>query len=361
MGGGLMGADHLMHSTYMFKNLHCLVFKCPLHEPFEKFLHKHPVVRKYLYKGVVNNDHRSFESFLVTQDELNEIIRIATHNKYKFSSTIEYEHIRELETIKLKQIQAQTELLQTHANFQQKSGSLDIDIDTYIEPSLVFTDNRKHTQSRGNKIQKYSADGKSLLKTYESYAYAIRDEEGKHTSRSALKNAIQRNTLYKGFRWAELDRHLPDNTFQTLHETMDSITITTGYVAMLNLDKTSIVKVFCDMKAAREDRKFTSSATISNAIKRGIVSSGHYFMMWQDCSEDLKNNYLANNQLPEKRVCGLSVHKLHPITKTCIETYPCIEAVIKKYRISRATLKSACEYNYLTKGFYWEFAKKISI
>ena len=314
------------------------------------------MIRKYLYKGIVNNDHRSFESFLVTQDELNEIIRIATHNKYKFSSTIEYEHIRELETIKLNQIKAQTELLQKKANLENHNKLPDIDVDVYIEPNLVLTDHRKHTQSRGNKIQKYSADGKTLIKTYESYAYAVRDEEGDHTSRSALKYAIQRNTVYKGFRWAELDRQLPDNTIQSLHETVNSVSITTGYVAMLNLDKSCIVKVFCDKKAAKEDRKFTSTASISNAIKRGSISSGHYFMMWQDCSEELKNNYLANNQLPKKRVIGLSVVKLHPITKTCIETYPCIEAVIKKYKISRATLKSACEYKYLAKGFYWEFA-----
>ena len=340
------GLQKTFGSAFVFK-----VFECPLNEPFEKFLHNHPVVRKYIYKDVINNDHRSFESFLVTQEELDEITRIATHNKFKFSSTIEYEQLREIETIKLKQIEAKKDLV----NLQNKS-TIDVDNDTYIDPVILLTDNRKHTQSKGKKIQKYLADGKTLITTYESYAYAMRDDGNKHTSRTAIKNAIKKKTLYKGFRWAELDRQLVDDTIQTLDDTVDAPTINNGYVAMLNLDKTHIVKVFCDKKAAKEDRKFTSSASISNAIKRGSVSSGHYFVMWEDCSNELKTQYLSTNQLPHKRVTGVQIAQLHPITKVQLETYSCIEDVIKKYKISRATLKSACEYKYLAKGYYWEFA-----
>ena len=58
---------------------------------------------------------------------------------------------------------------------------------------------------------------------------------------------------------------------------------------MLNMNNDKIVNVFCDQKAAAEDRKFSSGGAVSNAIKRGSVSGGHYFKMWDDCSQELKD------------------------------------------------------------------------
>ena len=222
----------------------------------------------------------------------------------------------------------------------------------------MLHDNRKHTQQRGNKIQKYSSDGKTLIKTYESFAYALRDKKLSSImsiSRISIKNAIDKKLIYKGFRWAELNRSKDNNTFQEIGETEESKTIKIGFVAMLNLDKNKIMKVFCDQKEAGQDRKFTSSASIANAIKRGSLSSGHYWIMYDDCNEELKQKYLEENELPNKRVAinGKQIQQLHPITKNIIKVYSSCEDVIKEYKVSRKTLKSAIEFNIICKGYNW--------
>jgi len=352
---------------YIFK-----VFECPMNEAFEKFLHTHQNIKKYKY-----NEMNSTELFLVTDEEIQDIIRIAIHNKFKFSSSVSAEQIIALENIKLKQIQARTEELKlineinnineidnneinhNEINDNIKNNEID-DYNTYIDPIILLSDSRRHTQSRGNKIQRYSSDSKTLIKTYDSYAYVIRDSELSDITRNSIKNAIKNNIIYKNCRWIELDRNLPDDTFQYLDETIDSKIIKKGYVAMLNLDKNKIINVFCDQKEASIDRKFTSTASISNAIKRKSISSGHYFIMWDDCSEELKNKYLLSNNLPDKRVpiSSIKIEQLHPISNEILKTYSSIEDIIKEFKISRQTLKSACEFEYITKGYKWRILDK---
>jgi hypothetical protein len=230
----------------------------------------------------------------------------------------------------------------------------------YIDPVILLQDNRNHTQIRGNKIQRYSADGKQLLQTYECYAHALRDKElssSMSISRPSIKHAIDNKLIYKNYRWFELDRSLPDDTFQVIGQTNNSKTIKIGYVAMLNLDKTEIVKVFCDQKECKEDRKLTSSASVANAIKRQSKCSGHYIQMWDDCSNELKEKYLQNNKLPQKRISGITILQIHPINNNVIKKFSSVEDVIKEFKISRKTLKNCCEFDIISKGYKFKYDK----
>jgi prophage antirepressor-like protein len=335
------------------------IYECPCNEAFEKFLHKHDKIIKYRYNEPIYDNHVSNgEVFLVTPDDIVSILKIATHNKYKFSHQAEVETIIKMETIKLQQMQTRLEELKIRKDLETSTAKSESEDD--IDDIIAFTTTRQHTQTRGNKIQRYCPEGKTLLSTYASYAFAIRDSIIPGATRSALKEAIKNCTLYKGFRWAQLSREDADDTIQTLAPTMDSVTVRIGFVAMLNLDKTEIVRVFCDQKSAAADRKFTSGASISQAIKRGTPSSGHCFMMWHDCDAVLKEKYLQSNNLPKKRgnVISQQVDQLHPITQTLISRYASIEDVIKKYKISRQTLKSAAQHGYILKGYKWKLVPK---
>jgi hypothetical protein len=315
---------------------------------FEKFLHKHQNIIKYKYTEKLYEDYQSNgEIFLINEEELQKIIRIVDHNKFKFVSKTE------VEDIKLKQIECIKDI---NNNLIQETIE-NIKESSQVNEIIVPYNERKHTQVRGDKIQLYSIDGSELIKTYESYAFAMRDKNLNNPTRSGIKCAIKNNSIYKSYRWINLKRDLPDNTVQKLEKTANSKEVNIGFVAMLNLDKTYIVKVFCDQKEAAEDRKFTSSASISNAIKRKSISSGHYFMMWNDCIEELKNNYLKYNKLPEKRINSftIQVNQIHPTNKNIIKTYSRIEDIIKEFKVSRKTLKNACEYDLLLGGYKWKF------
>lgn len=329
------------------------VFECPRNEAFEKFLHKHQYISQFKY-----NDSEymyNHELFLVSEGEFNKIIDIVIHNKFKFSSLADIEKIIEIENIKLEQLREHNKQTELELSNNKEDSN-------YIDPIILLSDNRKYTQVRGNKIQRYSADGKTLLKTYECFAHALRDKDlssSMSISRPSIKNAIDNKFLYKTFRWAELDRNLDDDTIQDIGETVESKTVKIGYVAMLNLNKDEIVKVYSDQKSCSEDRHLTSSASVAKAIKNGTVCRGHYIKMYDDCDEELKKKYLENNNLPEKRVNGTKINQLHPINKNIIKVYSSVEDVIKEFKISRKTLKSACEFDIICKGYRWSYDNTI--
>jgi hypothetical protein len=196
-----------------------------------------------------------------------------------------------------------------------------------------------------------------LLKTYPSAIDALRDTHLDSPDRRRINDAAKNNTIYQEHRWALLDRKLPDDTFQELSETVyEKRDIRKGYVAMLNLDQTQIVKVFKHQKEAGENRKFKSSEPICSAIKNDTQSSGHYFKMWYDCSEELKEDYLKRDILPDKHISGgKRIAKLHPVNKNLMQTYPSITEVIKEFRFSRASLINAINNEFITKGYIWKF------
>lgn len=227
----------------------------------------------------------------------------------------------------------------------------------YVVPYLIYANTRQHTQVKGNKIQRYSPDGKTLLETYESAIAALRDPKLDSPLRKQINDAIKNNTVYKDFRWMSLERHLPDDTFQELEETDDTKRhVCRGLVAMLSLDKTQIVEVFRNQKEAGLNRKFNGSAAINAAIKKGTQSGGHYFKMWCDCLDDLKEEFLSRKELPADFTRGgRYIAKLHPITKDLIQVYPSVAEVIKEHKFSYNSLFNVIENGFIAKGFRWEF------
>ena len=262
-----------------------------------------------------------------------------------------------LQHLRLKEFEARAAI----AHYNNLSGVQESDIEDAspgeIDVSLptVYIDERRYTQARGEKVQRYTPDGKILLETYNGHAEAGRDAALDAPTPSGIKMAAKSKTLYKGFRWGNLARGLPDDTVQDIGDTMVSSTVQKGFVAMLNLAKTRIENVFCDQKAASDDRHFSNGAAICKAIKEGTQSGGHYFKMWKDCPEDLQEEYLDRARLPEKRAPKGSqrIVKRHPLTGGEIQIYVSVSDVIRDVRISRKCLYEALDHGGIVKGFQW--------
>ena len=227
--------------------------------------------------------------------------------------------------------------------------------ETDVPLPIIYFDERKYTQARGEKVQRYSPDGRILLATYSGHAEAGRDATIDAPIPSGIKLAAKSKTIYKGFRWASLARSKADETVQDIGLTVESSTVQKGFVAMLNLAKTRIENVFCDQKAASENRHFSNGAAICKAIKEGTQSGGHFFSMWKDCPEDLQEDYLGRSKLPEKRALkGIQkIVKKHPLTGGEIQTYLSVSDVIRDMRFSRKCLYEALDHGGIVKGFQW--------
>ena len=236
------------------------MIECPLHETFEHFLHKHPHIKPFAYKEIIYEERRSTEAFLVTQEEINKILDVANRNLIRFTNQVTALNIIELEKIKLQQIEAKNETLRITNEIIDESDDDIIDNEAYYYENGIVANHRNHTQARGPKIQIYNPDG-TLVQTYDSLIEPTREHDFlPDASRNMIMSAIKNNTVYKRFRWMRLDRALPDDTVQILPATVDSIPIQKGLVAMLNLEKTRIEQVFCDQKAAAENRNFKGQA-----------------------------------------------------------------------------------------------------
>lgn len=335
------------------------VFECPCHLMFERFLQQHKDINKHVYKEAVHKGRVSHEVFALNEVELQTAINIARRNVHRYCQQKVFEGVAgmEIQKLKIETINQCKELIQS---VNPNSGISDRQIQEvidplYVDPVLLYAENRQHTQVKGDKVQRYSEDGKTLLQTYESAISALRDPTLDSPSRTRIHEAVKDRTVYKDYRWMFLDRSLPDDTVQILGETVEKkCDIRKGYVAMLNLDKTKIMNVFENQKEAGKDRKFKSSAAVCKSIKMGTQSGGHYFMMWYDCPEDLKMEFLTRSELPDKVVPGgKRVAQLHPVSEEVIKVYASLMDVIKEHKFSYATLRNAIKNEFIAKGYRW--------
>jgi hypothetical protein len=108
------------------------------------------------------------------------------------------------------------------------------------------------------------------------------------------------------------------------------------------------------MKEAAKDRHHRSLASISTALKKGTASGGHYFFMWHDCPDTLKELYLQDNTLPDPSVWSnsLTVERIHPLSNE-VKKYSSIAHIQTEMRISRGTIKRAIEERSILRGYYW--------
>ena len=59
------------------------------------------------------------------------------------------------------------------------------------------------------------------------------------------------------------------------------------------------MEVFANQKDAIAARNMKSNS-FTRAIQQESLSSGHYLKFWEDCSEEMRTEFLKHNNLPEK-------------------------------------------------------------
>ena len=265
---------------------------------FEEFLQEHPTIKKSIFRDPIHNGHCSNrEVFLMNHQEIDVLINIANRNrkKYQLSKPLDVEEDissedgDEIEVSKQQPIQhPKEETIITH---------------------VYACDIRRNIAARlmGPKIQKYSSDAKTLLTTYNSYAEMCR-LSGDCYARSSVQRAIEKDSIYKDFRWARLDQKMPNNTFQDLPPTKDEDMKMkvkekeNRRIALLNEEMDQIMHAFPDQVSLL---KFFGLNPSSNAIKNALSCNRkvneYWVRHWDDCNEKLKDKFLENNTLPQSR------------------------------------------------------------
>ena len=396
--------ERMSHISNSFNLTHVLlleVIETDNHTKFERFLHNNQFIRNYFYPIETKDSSMSKETYLVNQEQLNEIIKIINLNKQDFDNitneniklkieetkiivenliiqkeekkTINEKLIIQREDIILKQKELELELKKIELEMLNKSLSNNTIIQSYsdnesTDEEIEETESVEQTDitSCNNSIKKRK-NGDRVPKVYQynpqdlSTPIAVFDSPSdverqlSFISPAPLRTSAKNNTIYKDFRWLFLNRNEDPpsqiaETIMTKHKSPDI-----KHIAMIDIKKTKILAVYASQKEAVEARNM-KSRSFTRAIQQQSISSGHYWNYFEDCSEEIKAEYLSRETLPEKYISktSKSVQQIDPKTDEVIQTYHSNREIIKKFQMSVTSLKQASESGEIHKGYKWK-------
>jgi len=290
-------------------------------------------------------------------DKLIELEKERSINEDKRRVNVEFEI--KLEEIKL--LQEQLRLQQDEIQLKmQENSKLEI-VNTSIENTFIetpeeisYVKNRDNTRSP--KVYQYDPNTLELIQIFDSIITVTRHFHS--SSGSALREAARNNRIYKDFRWLMVERHVTEVPVPP--PTVETRTQSVEFIAMIDIKKTKIMEVFPSQKEAAMSRNLAGFSTISRAIKEDRISSGHYWNIFEKCSQEMRDEYLKTNVLPEYHVNanGVTVIQINPMTNENIKTFKSITEVLKKFQMSRASLNKASDNDEIHNGFKWKVMKQ---
>jgi hypothetical protein len=346
------------------------VFECYDYINFETFLHKHSFITNYSYVMELSNGIKTTETYLVNQEQYNYFVKIITDNIQQFKQkTLSFEELNKIEEEKRKteqEIQKKLELQLQINQIEIKKLELQLEL-TKEQNKVVKVEPKKEEIKLENYVIKNRNNSRSpfvhqydglpphnLIKIFECEINVSR--ELPEISASALKIASRKNKIYKGYRWLLVDKTNTEPV--VLPPTVESRQQYISYIAMIDVKQTKIEKVYASQKEGAIDNGLANNgvSTISRAIKQASMSCHRYWKYWNDCSQEMQNEYLKSNELPEKYVSanGLRVLQIDPKTDAVVETHLTKTDVIKKFQMSSTTLNNASKKNEVCKGFKWK-------
>ena len=379
-----------LNSKFACKVIVLDIFLCDNSYRFEQFLHNSPEIVKYKYTNVINNMSSSTETYLINNyKQYDKIVRFINDNILKFTKDIEFmklliedkklnvekdkinlinglmpfcknvEEIHNLldklfnSTIKCNENQNE-EMMQEETNEAKQETVAEQDTSTTKtettqeeakQEPVATSASTSHIQ--GPVVQIYHKDDLTkVVKVFNSISEAIRTFNSEQSgddkpSFTSIKHAFQHKILYLNHRWNLINRDEPNqNKAREIGETVTTKQRKCGQVAMLNLDKTKIVKVYPLSKDAAADILQHPSA-ICSAIKYGSVLNNHYWSHLKDLSDELKKEYEKNKAIPGKtsNIKGIKINVFNVKTNTLIKTFNSYVEINNELNISTKTIK----------------------
>lgn len=348
------------------------VFRCIRSFDLEQMILRSEQVARHRYKDPING-HLSEEivyfSDSFTEDMLVHMIKEALpeFNDRVMDDPMTLIRLQE-ERLRIDAINAETErnkaeaeqrkvrIFETHVHTalaQGQSMTQNGDIMKLYMPVLhaPLLDNTPMKNKMGYKVQRINpADISRPIAIYESIVDATRQVPG--ASKSRIKAAIQNNTLYMDSRWWTVRHDQDQDIVHDLPPLQHMRRVTKGMVA--KMDQNFVIKeVFRNQDDATKEAQLKSRASISIACKAGTPSRGHYYKLWDNCSEEQRNEYIRVHGYPETvENAGIRVSRLSA-EKEVLEIYPNIECVLKTFQMGRKTLQNAIDNEKVAKGWYW--------
>jgi prophage antirepressor-like protein len=353
------------YTEHKSKYEECLLLDCfnvDKSKEFETFLHHHTNI----YQTKVNNlqNHENENELFLIGKELTycQLLKIIDDNINNYNYKVR-ELLLEIENLKLKNNgeninndnEVIKELVHTNKILTTKIISLESTMQQILnklneKETKVVTGFNQQLPNLGPRLQKINPETLQLIKVYESVTEAM--NENKNIKRPSIMKAIEENTIYCGFRWLLVERNLDPNIIYNIEATKETKVQNLGYIAKLNSEKSEILNVYLDRKTASELNDYQSSSALDNPVKNGIITKGHYYILYNNCDEDLINNFETKiNGTPLLYKNGIGQFDLH---NNLIKEFACKYDCIRELKISDKTLNKSLENNIPYNGSYYK-------
>jgi hypothetical protein len=169
--------------------------------------------------------------------------------------------------------------------------------------------------------------------------------ENQSMKRPSINKAVLENTVYNGFRWLLVDRELDANIIHDIQPTKITKLQHLGYIAKLNTDKTQILNVYLDRKTAAHVNKI-SCYSVEVAVKYGTIYNGYYYVLYDECDDDLKHNFVK----PILYKDGIGKYDSN---NNLIKEFICKQDCCIKEKITNKTLTKALTNNIMYNNYYY--------
>ena len=343
---------------------------------FESFIHNHENIRP---NRVTNLEGHTTERelFLVGRNLTYLMITNIINNNFQYFDNISTKQL-ELENEKLKLTTKQMELeneklkLTTNVNgtearsfFIEMSDMIKLLLEkvTRLEqasetnrvppPAKTVTGFKTPLVTLGPRLQKINPETLQLVKVYETVTECM--NENNKIKRPSINKAITENTVYEGFRWLLVDRELDATVLTEIEQTKPTIQKNPGYIAKLNQTKTEILNVYLDRKTAAVNNGYESTSALDIPVKQFKVSRGHYYLLYDSCDENLKQDF--ENKYGEPLLYKDGVGQFDANNQLSqsflIQSFACKYDCIKILKMSDKTLAKALDKAEAYNGHYY--------
>uniref|UniRef100_A0A6C0DKZ8 Uncharacterized protein n=1 Tax=viral metagenome TaxID=1070528 RepID=A0A6C0DKZ8_9ZZZZ len=336
---------------------------------FERFLHNHKEIRPN-QKTDLPGHERENELFLVGKNlSYRTVLNIIKNNINHFNE-IDYSTLRnDIESIKntlsnqnISQnpqfiekfentinslLESQTILLQKMNNFENIIKELSHKLNS--SQTRTTTNFEQPLPTIGPRLQKINPETLQLIKVYETVTECMKEDGS--IKRPSIHKAIQENIVYKGFRWMYVDRELDPNVLYNIKPNKQSKAQNLGYIAKLDENKSQIINVYIDRKTAAVNNGYESISALDNPVKKGTITNGHYYMLYDSCEENLKQEFVNRNGEPILYKDGVGQYDAQ---NNLIKEFVCKYDCIKTLQISDKTLAKALDKNKPYNGHYYK-------
>ena len=209
----------------------------------------------------------------------------------------------------------------------------------------------------GPRLQKIHPETLQLECVYESVSQCMKESKFE-IKRPSIMKAIQEKTIYRGFRWALVDRNDDPSILGDIGETKEIVTKIVGYIAKLNHSKDEILNVYLDRKSAALQNGYQSSSGLDNPVISGALTRGHYYVIYANAPDHLRLQFEKNHGSPLLFKNGVGQYDANGnLVQEFACKYDCMKAMVFSDKTLRKAITGQLPYSGFT---YRELGERIA-